>query len=52
MKHWFLKQLGILKAINKAELAIIENVSKLNIDPSQQDEITDIVMTELNKIRR
>lgn len=52
MKRWILKHLGVLKSVNEAELEIIEKCKKLNLSGDTRDEITEIVMNALSKIRR
>ena len=52
MKRWILKHLGVLKSVNEAEFEIIERCGSLNLSGDTRDEITEIVMNALSKIRR
>lgn len=52
MKRWILKHLGVLKSVNEAELEIIEKCEKISLSGDIRDEITEIVMNALSKIRR
>ena len=51
MKRWLLRQLGVIHALHVAELEILEGINQLGIDKCCNDEITDIVMAALAKIR-
>ncbi|MBQ8218566.1 MAG: hypothetical protein IJZ79_02350 [Bacilli bacterium] len=51
IRRWILRHLGIIHAIDVAELEILENISKLGIDQCWDDEITDIIMSALSKVR-
>lgn len=49
MKKWLMKQFGIIKRRNKAELEIIEKVSRMNLSGDDKDNITDIVKEALDR---
>lgn len=51
IRRWILRHLGILHAIDVAESEILENISIIGIDEDWEDEITDIIMTALSKVR-
>jgi hypothetical protein len=51
LKRWILRQLGIIHKVDIAEQEILDNISKLGIDQCWDDEITDIVMSALSKLR-
>lgn len=49
MKKWLMKQFGIIKRRNEAELEIIEKVSRMNLSGDDKDNITDIVKEALDR---
>lgn len=49
MKKWLMKQFGIYRRRNVAELEILERISQMNLSGDEKDSITDIVKEALDK---
>lgn len=51
LRKWLLSKLGVIRASYEAELYIIENIQRLGIQGSQMDDVTEIVMDAMKKVR-
>lgn len=49
MKRWLMKQLGILRKRNEAELEIIRKIDSMNLSGNEKDNIVDIVKEALDR---
>lgn len=49
MKYWLMKQFGIIKKRNKAELEIIDKIQQMDLSGGVKDDIVDIVKEALDR---
>ena len=49
MKHWLMKQFGIIRKRNEAELEIINEIQHMNLSGDDRDNIVDIVKEALDR---
>ena len=49
MKYWLMKQFGIIRRRNAAELEIISRLERMNLSSNDIDDIADIVKDALDK---
>lgn len=49
MKHWLMKNFGIIRRRNEAELEIISRLQQMNLSNNDRDDIIYIVKDALDK---
>lgn len=53
IRRWILKQLGVLRSLNEAEYHILRRIQRhKDISADVMDDISEIIMDELSRIRR